>query len=157
MLAVNPNRRILSVVVTTCDSFGAVLTVFRDCCGNAPHGLVRRSRANALDLNTRAANGPPPNAENRRSGLSSSTSDSLSTRSSSSPPPARAIHEDRSLGTLQPGAAADVTVLSLVEGPVELAETMGEQVNAPRRLVPTAVVRAGRRITLQSRRSGAAE
>jgi len=48
-----------------------------------------------------------------------------------------------------------VTVLSLVEGPVELAETMGEQVNAPRRLVPTAVVRAGRRITLQSRRSGA--
>ena len=69
--------------------------------------------------------------------------------------PARAIHEDRSLGTLQPGAAADVTVLSLVEGPVELAETMGEQVNAPRRLVPTAVVRAGRRITLQSRRSGA--
>ena len=69
--------------------------------------------------------------------------------------PARAIHEDRSLGTLQPGAAADVTVLSLVEGPVELANTMGEQVTAPRRLVPTAVVRAGRRITLQSRRSGA--
>src|SRR6516225_8280455 len=69
MLAVNPNRRILSVVVTTCDSFGAVLTVFRDCCGNAPHGLVPRSRANALDPNTRAANGPPPNAENRRSGL----------------------------------------------------------------------------------------
>jgi hypothetical protein len=67
---INPNRRILSVVVTTCDSFRAVLTVFRDCCGNAPHGLVRRSRANALDPNTRAANGPPPNAENRRSGLS---------------------------------------------------------------------------------------
>ena len=62
MLAVNPNRRILSVVVTTCDSFRPVLTVFRDCCGNAPHGLVRRSQANALDPNTRAANGPPPNA-----------------------------------------------------------------------------------------------
>jgi dihydroorotase len=58
--------------------------------------------------------------------------------------PARVIGVEGELGTLRPGAAGDVTLLSLVDGPVTLEDAMGEVVEASRRLVPAGVVRAGR-------------
>jgi dihydroorotase len=63
--------------------------------------------------------------------------------------PARAIREDRVLGSLRPGAAADVTLLRLAEGPVELEDTVGERLTATRRLVPAGVVRDGARVPLR--------
>ena len=64
--------------------------------------------------------------------------------------PARAVREDATLGTLRPGAAADVTLLELVEGPVELEDTVGERLTGLRRLVPVAVVKAGRQAALRA-------
>jgi dihydroorotase len=49
------------------------------------------------------------------------------------------------LGTLAPGAAADVTVLSLEEGRMLLTDSAGVAREARRYLVPTAVVRSGAR------------
>jgi dihydroorotase len=58
--------------------------------------------------------------------------------------PAQAIGQAGRLGTLRPGAAADVTLLALREGPVTFEDTVGERVAGTRRLVPAGVVRAGR-------------
>jgi dihydroorotase len=58
--------------------------------------------------------------------------------------PARALGEERTLGTLRPGAGADVTLLALDEGPVSLEDALGEQVTATRRLSPVGVIRNGR-------------
>jgi dihydroorotase len=60
--------------------------------------------------------------------------------------PARVVREDRTLGTLRPGAAADVTLLRLEEGPVTFEDTVGERVAGRRRLVPAGTVRDGRRV-----------
>jgi dihydroorotase len=58
--------------------------------------------------------------------------------------PALVIGHDRTLGTLRPGAAADVTLMELREGPVTFEDTVGERVEGTRRLVPSGAVRAGR-------------
>ena len=58
--------------------------------------------------------------------------------------PARVIGHDGTLGTLRPGAAADVTLLAVQEGPVTFEDSMGERVEGTRRLVPSGAVRAGR-------------
>jgi dihydroorotase len=63
--------------------------------------------------------------------------------------PARAIREDALLGSLRPGAAADVTLLEWREGPVELEDAVGERVTGQIRLVPVGVVRAGMRRELR--------
>jgi dihydroorotase len=64
--------------------------------------------------------------------------------------PARALGEEGRLGTLRPGAAGDVTLLELVEGPVTLEDTAGERVTGTRRLRPAGVLRAGRPVALTS-------
>jgi dihydroorotase len=58
--------------------------------------------------------------------------------------PAQVIGHDGRLGTLRPGAAGDVTLLAVQEGPVTFEDTVGERVEGTRRLVPAGVVRAGR-------------
>lgn len=60
--------------------------------------------------------------------------------------PARSIRLADQLGTLRPGACADVTLLKLREGPVALtdaSERERETVTADRWLVPAGVVRGG--------------
>jgi dihydroorotase len=69
--------------------------------------------------------------------------------------PARVIGAGGELGTLRPGAAADVTLLALVEGPVTLEDTVGEQVEVSLRLVPAGVVRAGRFLSREAPAPGA--
>jgi dihydroorotase len=58
--------------------------------------------------------------------------------------PAHAIGRGGELGTLRPGAAADVTLMELREGPVTFEDTVGTRVDGARRLVPSGAVRAGR-------------
>lgn len=58
--------------------------------------------------------------------------------------PARVIGHDGVLGSLRPGAAADVTLLAIREGPVTFEDAMGERVEGTTRLVPSGAVRAGR-------------
>lgn len=61
--------------------------------------------------------------------------------------PARSVRMENEIGTLRPGACADVTLLELREGPVALtdaSEKGRETVTADRALVPAGVVRAGR-------------
>jgi dihydroorotase len=58
--------------------------------------------------------------------------------------PAQVIGHDRSLGTLRPGAAGDVTLLALREELSTLEDSVGERVEGTRRLVPSGAVRAGR-------------
>lgn len=57
--------------------------------------------------------------------------------------PAEAVRGAAALGTLAPGAAADVTLLELSEGRIELEDAQGERVTAGRRLVPVGVIRNG--------------
>ena len=52
------------------------------------------------------------------------------------------------LGSLRVGGAADVTVLRLEEGRFDLTDSAGTVREATQRLVPTAVVRAGRRVPI---------
>jgi dihydroorotase len=58
--------------------------------------------------------------------------------------PARVIGHDAVLGTLRPGAAADVTLLTVQEGTVTFEDTVGERLEGRRRLIPSGAVRAGR-------------
>jgi len=61
--------------------------------------------------------------------------------------PARSVRMEDEIGTLRPGACADVTLLAWREGPVALtdaSERGRETVMADRALVPAGVVRAGR-------------
>jgi len=60
--------------------------------------------------------------------------------------PAGVVRGAAALGTLRPGAAADVTVVGLEEGRFVLEDAQGEAVTAARRLVPVAVVRGGVRV-----------
>ena len=57
--------------------------------------------------------------------------------------PARALGALGELGTLAPGAAADLTLLRLEEGTYEFADTCGEIMKAGARLVPVRVVKNG--------------
>jgi dihydroorotase len=58
--------------------------------------------------------------------------------------PARVIDRVDKLGTLQPGAPADVAILELVEEPVEFVDTRGKRRAGNRWLKPVQTVRAGR-------------
>ena len=58
--------------------------------------------------------------------------------------PAQVIGHDRGAGTLRPGAAADVTLMAIEEGPVTFEDSMGERTTGTRRLVPSGAIRAGR-------------
>jgi dihydroorotase len=57
--------------------------------------------------------------------------------------PAQVLGMSDSIGTLQPGASGDVSVLELVEGGVTMKDGMGESLVTSRRLRPFATVRAG--------------
>ncbi len=60
--------------------------------------------------------------------------------------PARSVRRESEIGTLRPGACADVTLLQLREDPVQLtdaSEKVRETVTADRTLVPAGVVRGG--------------
>ncbi len=59
--------------------------------------------------------------------------------------PARAIGKLGQIGTLKPGMDADVSVLRLQEGPVELMDARGETRQGDQLLVPVDTLRAGRR------------
>jgi dihydroorotase len=56
----------------------------------------------------------------------------------------------RTLGTLAVGSEADVTVLRLEHGPFSLTDSAGTAREARQRLVPTAVVRAGRALPIRA-------
>jgi dihydroorotase len=58
--------------------------------------------------------------------------------------PARVIDRVDKLGTLQPGAPADVAILQLKEESVSFVDTRGNQRSGTRWLVPVHTVRAGR-------------
>lgn len=58
--------------------------------------------------------------------------------------PAAALGRGAELGTLAVGAEADITVLRLEEGRFELTDSAGTTREARQRLVPAAVIRAGR-------------
>jgi dihydroorotase len=58
--------------------------------------------------------------------------------------PARVIDRVEGLGTLQPGAPADVSILELVEEPVRFVDTRGNQRSGTRWLRPVQAIRAGR-------------
>ena len=60
--------------------------------------------------------------------------------------PARALRGPAGLGSLAPGAPADVTLMELREGPVVFEDTVGETVTGTRRLVPVGVIREGVRL-----------
>ena len=56
----------------------------------------------------------------------------------------------RDLGTLAVGAEADVTILELEDGRIELVDSAGTVRIAERRLVPGAIVRAGRQVPVEA-------
>lgn len=60
--------------------------------------------------------------------------------------PARALRGPAGLGSLVPGAPADVTLMELREGPVVFEDALGETVTGTRRLAPVAVIRDGVRL-----------
>ncbi|MGH7268718.1 MAG: amidohydrolase/deacetylase family metallohydrolase, partial [Candidatus Rokuibacteriota bacterium] len=64
--------------------------------------------------------------------------------------PAGVVRGGAGLGTLAPGAVADVTLLALREGPARLTDAAGETVVAPRRLVAAGVVRDGVRVPVEA-------
>jgi dihydroorotase len=63
--------------------------------------------------------------------------------------PARAVGWGDRIGTLAPGAEADVSLLRLVEGEWPFRDTAGQVEIGERRLEPVAVIRAGRRYPCQ--------
>ena len=66
--------------------------------------------------------------------------------------PARVLAEEGTLGTLRPGAAADVTLLRLETGSFAFGDSLGESVTAGERLVPAHVVKNGVARTAESQR-----
>ena len=60
--------------------------------------------------------------------------------------PARFLGRDNELGTLKPGAIADITVLELQTGEFPLVDSEGRVEIGQQRLEPTHVFRAGRRL-----------
>ena len=58
--------------------------------------------------------------------------------------PARAVGVLERVGTLAPGAEADVTLLRVVEGEVRFRDSLGQVETGNRRIEAVAVVRAGR-------------
>lgn len=71
--------------------------------------------------------------------------------------PARSVRMENEIGALRVGACADVTLLQLRAGPVQLtdaAEQRRETVTADRALIPAGVVRAGRVIVARAEPHG---
>jgi dihydroorotase len=62
--------------------------------------------------------------------------------------PGAALGRGAELGTLGVGAEADITVLRLEEGRFELSDSAGTTREARQRLVPVAVIRAGRQVPI---------
>jgi dihydroorotase len=60
--------------------------------------------------------------------------------------PARAVGWEGRIGTLAPGAQADIAAFELAEGRFTLTDAKGESVQAERRLIPRQVIRAGRQV-----------
>jgi len=58
--------------------------------------------------------------------------------------PAQVLREDKNLGTLRQGSAADIVVFGFKEGRYELVDALGKTVMSERLLTPVAVVRAGK-------------
>jgi dihydroorotase len=57
--------------------------------------------------------------------------------------PAKAIGKDGRLGTLKPGAVADVAVFELEEGAFDYEDAHGQHITGRHRFVPTLTLRAG--------------
>ncbi|HEX3536030.1 MAG TPA: amidohydrolase/deacetylase family metallohydrolase [Stellaceae bacterium] len=68
--------------------------------------------------------------------------DDLVTRATAAP--AKILGYDGTVGTLKPGANADVTIIELRDEAVELRDSDGNTVTAKRRLVPQVTVKDGR-------------
>lgn len=66
--------------------------------------------------------------------------------------PAQVVRGAAALGTLKPGAVADITLLGLEDGRFELEDAQGEKVTATQRLVPAGVVRNGVEIPVRRQR-----
>lgn len=64
--------------------------------------------------------------------------------------PARMLRMDDTLGSLQPGREADISVLELLSGRFRLTDNSGEMVIAPAMLRPVFALRAGRMIEAES-------
>jgi dihydroorotase len=64
--------------------------------------------------------------------------------------PARMVGMKDSLGSLQVGREADISVLQLLQGHFELSDNSGERVVAPEMVVPVFALRAGERIDANS-------
>ncbi len=60
--------------------------------------------------------------------------------------PARFLHMAGRIGTLQPGAVADVVVAELIEGDCDLTDTFGVTETGRFRLVPRFIFRAGQQV-----------
>jgi predicted amidohydrolase len=60
--------------------------------------------------------------------------------------PASAIGRAGSIGTLSPGAVADVAVLAVEEGRHRFIDSFGVSATGRQRLVPVATIREGRRL-----------
>jgi dihydroorotase len=58
--------------------------------------------------------------------------------------PAKILGYEGTVGTLRPGANADVAVIELRDDPVELRDSDGNTVTAKRRLVPQLTLKDGR-------------
>ena len=59
--------------------------------------------------------------------------------------PAAMLRMADSIGSLQVGREADISVLDLLDGRYELADNSGEKVVSPQMIVPAFALRAGRR------------
>jgi dihydroorotase len=64
--------------------------------------------------------------------------------------PAKLLGLEKEIGTLQPGLAADVSVLELLTGQFKLSDNSGAEVVAEQLLWPAFCLRAGRRIAADS-------
>jgi len=60
--------------------------------------------------------------------------------------PARVLHMENDIGTLRPGAFADIVVLGIEDGEFRLTDTFGVTETARRRLEPRFIFRAGQQV-----------
>ena len=63
--------------------------------------------------------------------------------------PAAALSREHDLATLAVGAEADIALLRMEEGRFDLSDSAGATREAPQRLVPVAVIRAGRQVPIE--------
>jgi dihydroorotase len=61
--------------------------------------------------------------------------------------PAAAIRWTGQVGTLKPGAGADVAVMELREGPVTFTDALGKTRQGERLLIPAVTLKGGRRVS----------